>query len=64
MTANLYQGEGRHMQVVGQNPHGHLPRPAALKQGSEGPVASDMQTMMSNEAKQHEQAYIYEHGHN
>ena len=62
MTANLYQGAGGYTSVVGKNPRGHLPRPAALKQGSVGPVMSDMQNAMKEEAKQHEQAYLYKHG--
>jgi hypothetical protein len=66
MTGNLYQGEGNYNAVVGKNPHGRLPHPAiqALSQGSFGPVKSDMQVMADNERKQHEQTYIYEHGHN
>lgn len=55
MTASMFQGEGGYTSVVGQNPHGHLPQPA---------VKSDMQVMQDNERKQHEQTYIYEHGHN
>ncbi len=41
-----------------------LNRIGALKQGSMGPVLSDLQVMQQNERKQHEQNYIYEHGHN
>lgn len=65
MTASLYQGQGDYTKVVGQKLQGRLPGPiAALKQGSVGPVMSDMQVMMKDEAKQHEQAYRYQHGHN
>lgn len=60
---SLYQGEGGLMDVVGKQQQGHLPM-QALKQGSFGPVKSDMQTMQDNERKQHEQTYIYENGHN
>lgn len=56
MTASMFQGEGGYTQVVGQ--------PRAMKQGSEGPTMSDLQFMQANERKQHEQAYIYENGHN
>lgn len=66
MTANLYQGEGGYVSVVGENPHGKLPHPPiqALEQGSVGPTMSDLQFMMDNERKQHQQAYEYERGHN
>lgn len=71
MTASMYQGEGGYMDVVGQKPKGNLPqmnnlagRVGALKQGSIGPVKSDLQNMMENEQKQHEQSYRYAHGHN
>jgi hypothetical protein len=66
MTANLYQGAGDYTKVVGKNPMGQLPHPPiqGLKQGSFGPVMSDMQTMMSNEQKQHQEAYQYANGHN
>lgn len=71
MTASLYQGQGDYTEVVGQKPKGHLPekmnlvgRVAALKQGSIGPVMSDLQNMMENERKQHEQGYRNSHGHN
>lgn len=66
MTASMFQGEGGFTKVVGKNPHGHLPHPPiqALKQGSVGPTMSDMQAMMSNEQKQHQQAYQYAQGHN
>ena len=62
MTANLYQGSGNYTSVVGENPRGHLPQ--ALKQGSEGPTMSDLQFMMANEQKQHQQSYDYQFGHN
>ena len=65
MTASMFQGEGGYTSVVGQERRAHLPKPvAALKQGSFGPTKSDMQFMQDNERKQHEQTYIYEHGHN
>lgn len=63
MTANLYQGQGDHMSAVGQEMKTRLAGPVkALKQGSEGPTMSDMQFMMENERKQHEDAYRYAHG--
>ena len=62
---SLYQGEGGIMSPVGAEMKTRLPGPvAALKQGSFGPVKSDLQNMMDNERKQHEQGYIYAHGHN
>jgi hypothetical protein len=73
MTASMFQGEGNYMSAVGEKMKTHLPglveanargRIGALKQGSVGPVLSDLQNMMENERKQHEQAYIYAHGHN
>jgi hypothetical protein len=66
MTASMFQGEGGYMSVVGEKPKGKLPHPPlqSLKQGSVGPTMSDMQLMQENERKQHEQNYIYEHGHN
>ena len=66
MTASMFQGEGGYTSVVGKNPHGQLPHPPvqALKEGSVGPVMSDLQNMMQHEQKQHEQSYIYAHGHN
>lgn len=36
----------------------------ALKQGSVGPTMSDLQFMLHNERKQHEDAYRYQFGHN
>lgn len=47
---NLFQGDGKQPVV-------------ALKQGSNG-VMSDLQLMLHNERKQHEDKYRYEHGHN
>lgn len=65
MTASMFQGEGQDTQVVGEKLKGMLPNPvAALKQGAVGSVLSDLQLMQQNERKQHEQNYIYEHGHN
>lgn len=64
MTA-MYQGEGAPMAAVNPMMHGRLPSPvAAMSQGSEGPVMSDMQVMQNDERRQHEQNYIYEQGHN
>ncbi len=52
MTA-MFQGEGGLQSVVGPKTKVTLPKPM-----------SDMQVMQDNERKQHEQTYIYEHGHN
>jgi len=61
----MFQGEGGYMSTVGEEMKTHLPgMTPAMKQGSEGPVMSDLQFMQNNERKQHEQNYIYEHGHN
>jgi hypothetical protein len=73
MTASMFQGEGGYMSEVGEKMKTHLPGPVAklmnsrgrigaLKQGSVGPTMSDMQFMMENERKQHEDAYKYAHG--
>lgn len=65
MTASMFQGEGGYTSVVGEKMKGHLPGPfRALKQGSEGKTMSDMQFMMENERKQHEDGYRYANGHN
>lgn len=66
MTASMFQGEGGHMDVVGSRLHGKLPHPPiqALSQGSVGDTMSDLQRMMSQEQKQHEDTYKYAHGHN
>lgn len=65
MTASMFQGEVQYMSQVGSKMKTRLSGPiAALKQGSVGPVKSDMQVMQDNERRQHEQTYIYEHGHN
>lgn len=65
MSASLYQGSGDYTDVVGNTMRAALPKPvAALKMGSNGPTMSDLQFMQQNERKQHEQNYIYEHGHN
>lgn len=62
---SMDQGENLPMEAVGRRIKGRLPGPVfALKQGSFGPVKSDLQTMQDNERKQHEEAYIYENGHN
>ena len=57
MNANMFQSN-RGMQQVGG---GKTP---ALKQGSVGETMSDLQFMLHNERKQHEEAYRYEHGRN
>lgn len=65
MTASMFQGEGGYMSAVGEEMKTHLPGPvAALKQGSVGKTMSDLQFMMENERKQHQQTYNYAHGHN
>ena len=66
MTASMYQGEGGYTSVVGEKLKGRLPHPPtqALKQGSVGSTMSDLQFMMENERKQHQQTYDYAHGHN
>jgi hypothetical protein len=61
----MYQGEGQHMDVVGNKKKGHLPKSlSALRKGSVGPTMSDLQVMLENERKQHEQQYVYQKGHN
>jgi hypothetical protein len=51
------------MSVVGEKLKTHLPgQTPALKQGSEGHTTSDLQFMMENERKQHEDSYRYAHG--
>jgi hypothetical protein len=73
MTASMFQGEGGYMSAVGEKMKTRLAGPvpelankvgrfAALKQGSVGPTMSDMEFMMENERKQHEDAYRYAHG--
>lgn len=66
MTASLYQGGHGYTPVVGQNPHGKLPHPPiqAMKQGSKGPVLSDLQNMMKDEQERHMDTYRYANGHN
>lgn len=66
MTASLYQGEGGYQAVVGPRTNAKLPGPAIqpLLQGQVNKPKSDLQTMQDDERKQHEQTYIYEHGHN
>lgn len=62
MNALTFQGRG-HMDVVGGDKKTRLAGPvAALSQGSVGPTMSDMQFMLENERKQHEDAYRYSHG--
>jgi hypothetical protein len=57
---------GASTQVVGRKKMGHLPHPPiqALKQGSVGPVLSDLQAAIRDEKAQHMDAYRYAHGHN
>jgi hypothetical protein len=73
VTASMFQGEGGYMSAVGEKMKTKLPGPnpklmnaqgriAMLKQGSVGPTMSDMQFMMENERKQHEDSYRYSHG--
>lgn len=66
MSANLYQGQGSPMQVVGPKAKGKLPGPAVvpMQQGQVNKPMSDLQTMQSDERKRHMDTYIYEHGHN
>ncbi len=65
MTASMFQGEGQHMSEVGAEMKTRLAGPVhALKQGSVGPTMSDLQFMMENERKQHEDTYRYANGHN
>lgn len=66
MTASMFQGEGGYTSVVGEKRKGQLPHPPiqALQSGSVGPTMSDLQFMMQNEQKQHEDAYRYANGHN
>lgn len=66
MTASMFQGEGGYTDVVGSRMKGKLPHPPiqALKQGSVGNTMSDLQVMLANERKQHEDTYRYANGHN
>ncbi len=50
MSYNMFQGDTKPI--------------GALKQGSNGPVLSDLQVMLNNEKKQHEELYRYANGHN
>ncbi len=62
---SMFQGNRNAQQVVGEESKGHLPGPFnALKQGSEGRTMSDLQFMLHNENKQHQEAYGYANGHN
>jgi len=63
MTASMFQGEGGYTSIVGEKRRGHPPV-QALKQGSFGPTMSDLEFMMHNEQKQHEDSYKYANGHN
>jgi hypothetical protein len=62
----MFQGEGGYQSVVGPKTKAKLPGPAIepLIQGQPNKPKSDMQVMQENERRQHEQTYIYEHGHN
>lgn len=66
MTASMFQGEGGYTSAVGEKLRARLPHPPiqALKQGSVGRTTSDLQFMMENERKQHEDTYRYANGHN
>ena len=66
MIASMFQGDGGPQSVVGEERHGHLPMglTPAMKEGSQGPTMSDLQFMLHNEQKQHEDMYKYAHGHN
>jgi len=58
MNYNLFQGPSDQKQEMVGGPV------KALKQGSVGPVMSDLQNMLHTERKQHQEAYGYQHGHN
>ena len=62
----MYQGGIQPTPIAGKKTKTSLPHPPiqALKQGSVGKTMSDLQFIQDNERKQHEQAYIYEYGHN
>lgn len=69
MTSNMFQSPGSYVDIVKNPMKTNLPqnspqRIAALKQGSVGPVMSDLQFMMENEKRQHQEAYNYANGHN
>jgi hypothetical protein len=56
MDTDLFQGlSGQHQKIIGGPVH-------SLKQGSVGPVLSDLQFALANERKQHQEAYGYQHG--
>ena len=57
MTASMFQGEGQYTPVVGEKIHAQLPKPVMA-------AKSELQVMLDNERKQHEQNFIYENGHN
>ncbi len=59
MTASMYQGSGDFVKTGSKKakPMGTLPKPL-------DPPMSDLQVMLENERRQHEQNYIYENGHN
>ncbi len=56
MSANLFQGHGGFQKVKKPKLGGTLPEATM--------PLSDLQLMLENERKQHEQAYIYANGHN
>lgn len=66
MTASMFQGEGGIQGVVGPKTKAKLPGPAIqpILSGQINKPMSDLQVMLQNERKQHEQNYIYEQGHN
>lgn len=65
MTASMFQGEGNYQDVVkGSQPRVPMGMTPAMVQGSTGQVMSDLQTMMMNEQKQHQDEYEYANGHN
>lgn len=65
MTANMYQSNRGNMSVVGEEIKKRLPGPITILQEEVvEPTMSDLQLMMENERKQHENAYRYEYGHN
>lgn len=54
------------MEAVGVKAKGRLPGPAIqpLVDGQVNKPMSELQHMMADEQRQHEQGYIYAHGHN
>ena len=58
MDTDLFQGSSGQYQAQFGGPI------KALKQGSVGPVMSDLQNMLADERRQHQEAYGYANGHN